>query len=428
MDSKYRLNADLDINRKITDLRTEYKVTMIPPTDLSDSFYDYSEGFFSAAHYIAVSLLETDHPDISKLDSYFFSLAFLYRHSLELILKALAFRNICDKGMRILFAKNTFHDLAKILEGVLNVEPFSRNAEELCWLQKYLADASRIDKESDAFRYPFHIRKQDALFGGGYNIKRVFEYRTHIDLVSFANNAELSYRVLKDWYRNEQDLSIDFELLELKPVFIEAGGYYYGSSVVGYGYKRQDFYPYIDAYVDCAGLLRTKMSELYDNKQIDQAANLFMPMCYLYRNAVEIAIKSAWFEDTRESFKNKCKILNKKKHSIYGLWNALYKWIKDFYPEDNGNSVLEEISLICNELQGFDGTASKFRYPCSKDMELFFRKEKVFDFINVAEYMEGLINAIDGVGMELSVRNEYYDEMEAEMLAEARAEMASCLY
>lgn len=34
--------------------------------------------------------------------------------------------------------------------------------------------------------------------------------------------------------------------------------------------------------------------------------------------------------------------------------------------------------------------------------------------MNIAEFMESIIDIIDGIGTELSVRNEYIDEMEAD--------------
>jgi len=426
--SEYKLNAVFDNNRRITDLKTGYRVTIVPPSDLPSSFYEYSEGFLCAAHYITTNLLDTDCPDISKLDSYFFSLAFLYRHSIELILKAIAFRNIQSNKDRADFAKNTFHDLSGILNEILKLESFSGDVKELDWLQKYLADFSKMDKASDSFRYPFHIKRipGDIFSNESYSIERVFEAQTRIDLVLFANKFEIAYQILDKWYLHQ--LNTDITWKEYKPIFIEEGGYYYGSSVVGYGYSREDFYPYVSAYAETAGYIRTEMSKLYDDGKTTEAEKLFMPMCYLYRNAVELAIKSAWFEQARENFQYKCKVLYKRKHSIAGLWNRLRGWIESYWKDNPKNGYFDDITRLCNELQGYDSTASKFRYPCTKDMELYFKRICVFDFINVSEFMESLIDALDNVACELSVRNECIDEMEAEIRAEMRAEMESYMY
>lgn len=48
-----------------------------------------------------------------------------------------------------------------------------------------------------------------------------------------------------------------------------------------------------------------------------------MPMCYLYHNAVELNLKRLIIEDINLSKQDAIKILNKKKHSILGLWNSI---------------------------------------------------------------------------------------------------------
>lgn len=101
MYSEFRLDVELDKNRKITEVSSKYIVKITPPTDLAQSFYEYSKSFYKSAHSIASFLLETDRPNIAQLDSYFFAIAFLYRHSIELILMALAFRRLPDKKDKV---------------------------------------------------------------------------------------------------------------------------------------------------------------------------------------------------------------------------------------------------------------------------------------------------------------------------------------
>ncbi len=423
MYSNFGLHAELDKNRKITDLNSDYRIKVIKPVDLMSSFYEYSYNFYKAAHIIASYLLETDNTTIAQLDTYFFSLAFLYRHSIELILKALAFRNIPENDKRATFAKDTFHDLKKILDELLKLDPNSRNQQEIDWLKNYFADISKIDKESDSFRYPFHIHRTpaDLFCRTRYSLERIFEEQTHIDLCKFVNKFEATYEILTLWYLNDEESAKEWK--EWEPVFIETGGSYYGQAVVGYGYAREDFYPYIKAYTETSGYLRTCMTKLYDDSDISGATDLFMPMCYLYRNAVELVLKCSWFEEVREDFQNRCKILNQKKHKIVGLWNKLRCWIKEFYSEETEETnYFDKIEVCCNTLNNFDKDASIFRYPCDKDMQVYFKKDVTLDFLNVAEFMESLINSIDYIEWELSNRNDYINEAEAEMRAEMEAE------
>ena len=426
---KNRLSVELDPKRKILDRNSNYLIKIETPKDLSVAFREYSENFYKAANSIASFLLETNESSIAQLDTYFFSLAFLYRHSLELLLKSLAFREIIDKKDRVAFAKDTFHDLEKILENLLQQGDLVRPIQEIEWLKAYFKDISKMDKESDSFRYPFHIRRdKDQLFGPEYRIERIFEEQTHIDLVKFANKFEAAYEILSLWYSQKTEMAIEWK--DLSPVFIETGGTYYGQAVVGYRYSRQDFYPYVSAYIETAGFLRNAMTEAQNKGDNSVAEVYFFPMCYLYRNAIELSLKAAWFEEAREDFQKRCKVLNKKKHSIVGLWNSLRGWIEKFYGNmDDSKSYFDDIRKCCEELQGFDSDASRFRYPCDKLMNDYFQKITILDYMNIAECMESLIQAIDGIDTELNVRNEYLNEVEAEirseMAAEYRSEMMS---
>lgn len=70
--------------RKICDFdkHSKYLVKVVAPTDLSETLFEYAENFFEAAHIITEFILYAEHPDICKLDTYFFAIAFLYRHCL----------------------------------------------------------------------------------------------------------------------------------------------------------------------------------------------------------------------------------------------------------------------------------------------------------------------------------------------------------
>ncbi len=132
--------------------------------------------------------MESEDTNIGELDTWFFSLAFLYRHSIELLLKGIAFQSIISKEERIDFAKNTFHDLNKILAEILLVRDTNRSEEEIEWLCSYFKDISDIDRKSDSFRYPFHIKRTRDYFTDSayFSIERIFEKKRNIDLFAFC--------------------------------------------------------------------------------------------------------------------------------------------------------------------------------------------------------------------------------------------------
>ena len=118
--------------------------------------------------------LYAEHPDIGKLDTYFFSIAFLYRHCMEVGLKAIGFQYIDDVVERKNFVKETRHNLSEIFNVIVNKSDSMRPVEELEWLKKYFDDLSQTDRESDSFRYPFHIVWELDEWEGKFVIKPIF--------------------------------------------------------------------------------------------------------------------------------------------------------------------------------------------------------------------------------------------------------------
>lgn len=142
-----------------------------------------------------------------------FSLVYLYRHSLELILKVIAFKFITNEKA---FIKDTFHNLGEILKVIKpHIEnEISNDSDAFEWIKEYFDDIGIIDKESDAFRYPFKIVTEKDEWGietKSYGIRDVFEEQTPVDLVKFANKMEIVYDILDSYY-NERKIVFSNEL------------------------------------------------------------------------------------------------------------------------------------------------------------------------------------------------------------------------
>ncbi|HDR8127637.1 TPA: hypothetical protein QC448_002846 [Bacillus cereus] len=382
-------------------------------SDLKEEFSKYSIMFKESAHLITEHIFEK--PNIGKLDTYFFSLAYLYRHSLELILKAIGFKYILDIGSRRDFIKETFHNLASLLEAV---NPYIkdnviRNCEAFQWIEAFFEDINDIDKESDSFRYPFGITMERNPFDNKkkFGIKSFFEEQTHINLFAFANKMEIAFEILES-YLHEKDIK-DELFKGYKPVFFEEGGGYYYQSVIGHSYSRDKFYPYVKAYTESA-------EYLYDCMSKDRKLNwlLFIPMCYLYRNAIELAMKEILFEECSYSFQESVKLMNDKKHSILGLWNSIKVDIIKHAQAPEEDTTLANVQKYINQLHNIDGQADKFRYPTDKFMNLHFKTSKKLDIENIVNYFGELAAFLSGVCAMVSAQNEWLAEMEAEYRAD----------
>ncbi|WP_418791513.1 hypothetical protein [Phosphitispora sp. TUW77] len=385
---------------------------------LDEEFYEYALKFKDSAHILTQYLL--DDTDISKLDTYFFPVAYLYRHSIELILKTIGFKYIVNLEPRKAFVKETFHNLSLILE---TITPFiqsliDKDNDAYTWLVSYFNDINAMDKQSDSFRYPFGIsvEKKDLLFEvqKKYSIKLIFDEQTHINLVAFANKMEIAFELLDSLYQEKFGSCIYYK--KYKPIFLEEGGGYYGQCVVGYKFSFKKFYPYVKAYTESGEYFHEKICE---NKSLKDT--LFIPMCYLYRNAIELSLKETLFEECSFNFQEAIKHLNKKKHSILSLWNLIKDEIKEHANAPEDDITVTNVEKYINQLHNVDGSSDKFRYPTNKHLDLHFKRKKKFDIDNVNNFFGELASFLSAVNTMMSVHNEWKAEMEAEY----RSDMAS---
>lgn len=352
-------------------------VTVKNSGDLAVDFYTYATNFYKSAEYVVHYLGEeaaTKH-DIAKLDIWFFAMIYLYRQSLELILKADIFRIITPNTHRKEIVGAIRHDLKQGFEKLLEVMQLTTDCNENAkWLMNYFSDITRIDKESDMFRYPF-----------GNNLKVLFEKQTHISLIAIHDNMNKAFNILDDIHSVGVITGRDYEAFS--PKLIIEGGHYYQQSVV---YVEHSFYPFYSSYEEVGAFLKETI--LRQNK-----IEFFLPMCYLYRNAVELGLKRLIIEDSHVETERALKIIQKKKHSILGLWNSIVSEIVEHSNAPDDDTTIVNTLQYIKTFHDFDPSSDLFRYPCDKNMNTYFINGKDFDTENVASCFQELCNFLDGV-------------------------------
>lgn len=375
-------------------VNNENIITIANSGNLEIDFYVYSLNFYEAADIIIHYLLEeaADKEEIAKLDLWYFAMVYLYRQSLELLLKAGIFQTITDNADRKIIVDNIRHDIKQAYEELIAVKGLTISGNENGkWLMDYLSDISRIDKESDMFRYPF-----------GNNLKVLFDRQRNISLVATHENMNKAFSIIKEIYDSGDIIEVEFEAYE--PYLIIEGGHYYQQSVVGYKFFHQPFFPYYSSYKEVGDFLK-------DIILAKKKANLFMPMCFLYRNAVELGLKRLIIEDSHINSFKALRIVRKKKHSILGLWNSIADEITEYADAPEDDTTLDDSQRYIETFHNFDQSSDLFRYPCNKNMEPFFLDEKKFDVENVASCFEEWCNFLNGVDGILSAVKEYETEM-----------------
>jgi hypothetical protein len=408
---------------KIENNNKEYQIKIKGNSNLQEEFYNYALKFKKTAHILTTYLLET--PEISKLDSYFFSIAYLYRHSLELIMKAIGFKYITKLNDRKNFINNTFHNLSCIL---IAIEPYVnnhivKNRGAFTWLQSIFDDMNEIDKESDSFRYPFGITVQRLypFMEKQYGIKVFFEKQTHIDIKAFASKMEAGFDILKSYYFDLSSIKDHYK--KYNRVLFEEGGGYYGQSVIGYTYHRNEFHLYVKAYTDSADYICECITNNCKLKE-----SLFIPMCYLYRNGIELAMKEILFEECSYDSQDAIKLLKERKHSIFRLWKSIKVDIEKHANAPEDDNTIDNVEKYIKQLHEIDGSSDKFRYPTNKNLDLHFKNVRRLDIKNVANFFGDMASFLNGVCMMMSAQNELQAEIESEYRAQMQAEYSSYDY
>ncbi len=163
---------------------------------------------------------------------------------------------------------------------------------------------------------------------------------------------------------------------------------------------------YTKAYLETANYLKWYMKNETDLGNTDWNERLFLPMCYLYRNCVELSLKTIWFEEIGEDFQTKCKLMMDNKHSIEGMWKKIKPYVLEYAKDTDEPEYIEVIEDYCMQVHKLDSDANKFRYPMAKSMQVYFPENKRFDFMETGDFLEALNNILDGIDSALSHMNE----------------------
>lgn len=395
-----------DADLKKCDKQSQFCIELYGSRGYPASFFKYSQNFFAAAHLAAEYILNSGRMGI--LDNYFFPVAYMYRHSLELVLKAIAFKYVDNAAE---FIKDTFHNLVEIL---IQIEVYIQNEidcdrEAYEWMKDFFEDMNPIDKESDAFRYPFKICvEKDDIWGiKQYVIKKFFDGQKHINMWKFANKMETIYGMLCSYYNEEHKKFEEYKLYS--PIFLEEGGEYYLQSVIGYDYHRDMYAPMVKGYSETGKYLADCYKQDPSKREV-----LFLPMCYLYRNALELELKQIWFEECSASRQERLKKLNRCKHSFQKMWNMINSDLLHHSQGQGDIAVIAHAEKYICQLHEFDLTSSIFRYPTDKYMQYHFKNKCYLDAENVADFMEEISQFLQAVDSLMNDHNQIMADMAAE--------------
>lgn len=140
-----------------------------------------------------------------------------------------------------------------------------------------------------------------------------------------------------------------------------------------------------------------------------------MPMCYIYRNAIELRLKQMIIEYSHINYSDALKILKRKKHSILGLWNSISSEIERFADEGSPHKTFEDVKKYINMFHNVDFHSDLFRYPCNKNLDVYFSTAQKYDIENIASCFEELISFLSNVSHFLGAIKDYEEDMQYDL-------------
>lgn len=167
---------------------------------------NYMDFSLLARYYLesANALIEITVSDSSKLDVYIYSAVFLYRHSVELLLKELIWMSNYLLGRGKTFPKH--HRLMELWQTLksnaisLLKSDFPMNKKQVQYIETIIEEFMKYDPESDSFRYPFDKKmKRPHSDIHHINVKNLYEQFNQLH----ENVGQISYMV--EYLYEEQD-------------------------------------------------------------------------------------------------------------------------------------------------------------------------------------------------------------------------------
>lgn len=404
------VEKDKDIKKIVNE---EMKIHIKWSKKPAEDYVKLSRQYMNAGYITLKEVIEVSHNNNIKYDMWFLPGVYMIRQAIELLVKAgLAVKGATKSELQNIFIANKHNvmELYNTYKDRFGVEELAE--AEQAWLEKYLDNIEVLDSSSDLFRYPF---KDD--FMKQYGDKS-------LDVRHMGNRLIYCYNILNkmifsEWF-DEDDIDLEEEPMFLQLASSGINNCYLWDSPWSDGFHKQ-----VTGYSEVAKFLFEKFKESKDEE-------LFYPIVFLMRNAIEIGLKRLLHIQMEESVDKHIIRRKKNSHRLYkDLWKSIKPMLVNYSKEDNQEEeTLDLAESYIKALKGLDKNGDMFRYPCSYSNEYKFNDEEI-DVANFYDYLLGLFHFIDSCDSwlnnikdyEMEMRSEYETEMRSEYEAEMRSYM-----
>lgn len=345
---------------------------------IEEDLFDLGEAYFYSAYEVFDEILDKTHDNV-KLDMWFIPGVYMFRQSLELIIKALVAKKVRKKNVLQDVFLTCKHDLAGLFR---EYEKYEENwyidNKEKKWIKDYLNNLEIVDSNSDLFRYPF---KDEFL----KQFKNDF-----LDIVDMGNTFLNAYTILKKCFCGKEDTSIIEIDVAMSADFLFFASHGFGNCYLWESSSGDGFHKQVVGYSAVAYFL-------FDKYLSDYKKNRIFPIIFLLRNAIELSLKRLLVSKVEQQIPEKKIRKIRNSHILYKeLWLNEREMII-YYAKEHGEdiSVLDILEQHIKELDEIDKQGDRFRYPFTYSLEYKFANVTI-DMENVFMWLQGIFNILDG--------------------------------
>lgn len=146
---------------------------------------------------------------------------------------------------------------------------------------------------------------------------------------------------------------------------------------------------YIDGYKKGADTLVEYSLSMLKEGRIDVADTYVFPICFMYRQFVELALKSIYVIYSGDDDVTQEKNIKRVSHDLTKIWAIVRPIIeKNSLAEDDIDIAEDYVS----QMHEYEKTSFEFRYPTEKNGNMIHEKWKYLDLVNLKERMEAFYN------------------------------------
>lgn len=164
-------------------------------------------------------------------------------------------------------------------------------------------------------------------------------------------------------------------------------------SEIGGGHISIQFAMYIHGYKAAADDL---VEEVIKSNLPIKRNTYTSPICFLYRQYLELEMKSLYVQYSEASRDDKKKAINDIRHDLLKLWRQVKPVIVQCASSDSDKRAIAVVEDYIKQFHEQDKTSFTFRYPITKNLEKIHERRRLINLQDLRDRMNELYSFFIG--------------------------------